>query len=101
MVAQYSDNCKDGLPYFEPCRNGGLWEPGIAYRLRVGKDGAGAVIVFVQESLPDGREAEWVEVTYPLQSLAGEKIKVWLEVTAVAETEPDAYWANPRLVVNP
>ncbi len=70
-----------------------LAQPGIAYRLRL--DGE---TLFEQPALPADSPAVWVNVQIPLAELVGKKVEVWLEATAVSETDQLAYWANPRLV---
>ncbi|MBE7529765.1 MAG: hypothetical protein HND44_15160 [Chloroflexi bacterium] len=70
-----------------------LAQPDIAYRLRL--DGE---TLFEQPALPADSPAVWVDVQIPLAELVGKKVEVWLEATAVSETDQLAYWANPRLV---
>jgi len=76
-----------------------LTQPGIQYRLRLGEAAARMETLFAQQPLPAGSEAEWVEVRLPLPEYANQEIEIWLEATAVTETDSNAYWANPRLVI--
>jgi hypothetical protein len=85
----YTVNVTGGLEL----RTAVLAQPDMVYRLRL--DDA---TLFEQPSLPAGSPATWVDVAIPLAEYEGERVEMWLEATAVNETEQLAYWANPRLV---
>ncbi|MCL4261883.1 MAG: hypothetical protein KJ069_01640 [Anaerolineae bacterium] len=70
-----------------------LAQTDIAYRLRLDEE-----TLFEQTALPAGSPAAWVDVIIPLSVYEDERVAVWLEATAVTETDQLAYWANPRLV---
>ncbi len=86
---KYAVNVTEGLVL----QTAVLAQPDIAYRLRLDGD-----TLFEQEALSADSPAVWVDVTIPLADRLGERVEVWLEATAVNETDQLAYWANPRLV---
>jgi hypothetical protein len=85
----YTVNVTEGLELHTAV----LAQPTIAYRLRLEEE-----TVFEQPALPANSPATWVDVVIPLVDRTGGKVEMWLEATAVSETEQLAYWANPRLV---
>ncbi len=85
----YTVNVTEGLEL----RTAVLAQPDIAYRLRLEGE-----TLFEQSPLPVGSPATWIDVAIPLAEYEGESMAVWLEATAVSQTEQLAYWANPRLI---